>query len=84
MVINTVGFNFEFEYESAHELLINLYLNSTFAKSMNMNLNSISAMSMNLNVLIKHPKNLIFSNQNLHCESSDLQTGQKDSASEHN
>ena len=45
-------------FESDHELLINL--NSTFAKS------------MNLNVLINHSKNLIFSNQNLHCESSDL------------
>ena len=47
-------------------------LNSIFTKSMN--LISISAKSMNLNlkVLIKHLMNLIFSNQNLHCESSDL------------
>ena len=46
-----------------------------------MNLNIVFAKSMNLNVLIKHSMNLIFSNQNLHCESSDLHTGQKDSGS---
>ena len=32
----TVGLNLNFEFESAHELLMNL--NSTFAKSMNLNL----------------------------------------------
>ena len=32
-------------------------------------------MILNLNILIKHSMNLIFSNQNLHCESSDLYTG---------
>ena len=51
---------------------LNLIFSSTFAKSMNLNLNSVFAKSMNLNVLIKHSMNLIFSNQNLHSESSDL------------
>ena len=49
-----------------------------------MNLKSILANSMNLNVLTKHWMNLIFSNQNLHCESSNLETGQKDSESDQN
>ena len=46
-----------------------------------MNLNLVFAKSVNLNliVLIKHLMNLIFSSQNLHCERSDLQTGQKES-----
>ena len=39
---------------------------------------------MNRNVLIRHLMNLIFSNQNLHCESSDLLTGQQDSESDQN
>ena len=58
IIITRVGLNLNFE--STHELLMKLNLNSTFAKS------------MNLNVLIKHSMNLIFSNQNLHSESNDL------------
>ena len=52
-----VGLNLNFEFESAHELLINLNLNlnSTFAKSMNLNLNFDFSKSMNLNL------NLVFS-----------------------
>ena len=46
--------------------------NSTFAKSMNLNSVFVKSMNLNLNVLIKHSTNLIFSNQNLNCESSDL------------
>ena len=58
MLYTRVGLNLNFEFESAHNLLMNL----TFAKSMN----------LNLNVLIKYSIILIFSNQNLHCESNDL------------
>ena len=58
-VVDTrVGLTLNFEFGSAHKLLMNL--DATFAKS------------MNLNVLIKQSMNLIFSNQNLHCENSDL------------
>ena len=39
------------EFDSAHELLMNL--NSTFAKSMNLNLNLVFSKSMNLNSKIK-------------------------------
>ena len=46
-----VGLNLNFEFESAHELLMNLNLNSTFAKSMNLNL--VFSKSMNLNSRIK-------------------------------
>ena len=35
-----VGLTLNFEFESAHKLLINFNFNSTFAKSMNLNLNS--------------------------------------------
>ena len=61
-------------------------MNLNFAKSMNMNLVFAKAinLNLNLNVLIKHTMNLIFSNQNLHCESSDLLTGRKDSESDQN
>ena len=40
-VLNRIGLNLVFEFESAHELLINLNLNSAFAKSMNLNLVSV-------------------------------------------
>ena len=48
-----VGLNLNFEFESAHELLMNL--NLTFAKSMNLNL--VFFKSMNLNLKIKNKKN---------------------------
>ena len=60
----------EVEFKSAHEILMNL--NSTFTKSMNLILIFAKSMNWNLKVLIKHSMNLIFSNQNLRCESSDL------------
>ena len=41
-------------------------------KSMHLNLIFAKSMNLNLKVLIKHSMNLISSNQNLHCESSDL------------
>ena len=44
-----LNLNFELEFESAHELLMNLNLNSTFAKSINLNLNLAFSKSMNLN-----------------------------------
>ena len=47
-VLTRVGLNLNFE--SAYELLINLNLNSTFAKSMNLNL--VLSKSMNLNLKI--------------------------------
>ena len=50
LVASRVGLNLNFEFECAHELLINL--NSTFAKSMSLNLNSVFAKSMNLNLVI--------------------------------
>ena len=51
-----VGLNLNFEFESAHELLMNFNfnLNSTFAKPMNLNLNLVFSKSMNLNL------NLVF------------------------
>ena len=54
---NRVGLNLNFEFKSAHELLmnLNLSLDSTFAKSMNLNLNLVFSKSMNLNL------NLVFS-----------------------
>ena len=51
-LMGSLGLNLNFEFESAHKLLMHLNLHSTFAKSMN----------LNLNVLIKHSTNLIFSN----------------------
>ena len=57
-LLSRVRLDLNFGFESAQELLMNLI--STFAKS------------LNLNVLIKDLMNWIFSNQNLHCESSDL------------
>ena len=48
-----VGLNLNFEFESAHELLMNL--NLTFAKSMNLNL--AFSKSMNLNSKIKNKMN---------------------------
>ena len=44
-VITRVGLNLNVEFESAHEILVNL--NSTFAKSINLNL--VFSKSMNLN-----------------------------------
>ena len=41
-------------------------------------------LKLNLNVLVNHSMNMIFSNQNLHCQNSDLYTGQKDSESDQN
>ena len=62
LVETRVGLNLNFEFESAHELLMNLNLNSTFPKSMNlnfdfsksMNLNLVFSQSMNLNLKIKN------------------------------
>ena len=52
--------NLNFEFESVHELLINLNLNSTFAKSMNLNLNLnlVFSKSMNLNLNLKIKNNI--------------------------
>ena len=47
-----VGLNLNFEFEFAHELLMNLTL--TFIKSMNLNLIFAKSMNLNLKVLIKH------------------------------
>ena len=68
-----VGLNLNFEFESAHEFLMNLNfvfsksmnLNFVFSKSMNlnfifsksMNLNFVFSMSMNVNILIKQLTN---------------------------
>ena len=61
MVIR-VGLNLNFEFESSHELLMNLSL--TFPKSMNLNLvfsnlnlNLVFSQSMNLNLEIKNKMN---------------------------
>ena len=67
-----VKLNLNFKLETAQELLINVNLNSTFAKPMNLSLVFAKLMNLNLKVLIKHLINLISSNQNLHRESSDL------------
>ena len=45
-----------FEFVSAHELLMNL--NPTFAKSMNLNWNSVFAKSMNMNLVFLKSMNL--------------------------
>ena len=45
-----IGLDIKFEFESAHELLMNLNLNSTFAKSINLNLSLVFANSMNMNL----------------------------------
>ena len=58
-----VGLNLNFEFESAHELLMNL--NFIFSKSMNLNLNFVFSTSMNLNILIKHSTNFEFFDLNL-------------------
>ena len=47
-----VGLNLNFEFESVHEVLINL--NSTFSKAMKLNLNLVFSMSMNLNLVTSH------------------------------
>ena len=47
-VVSRVGLNLNFEFESAHELLMNLNLNSTFAKSMNLNFDFSKSMNLNL------------------------------------
>ena len=52
LVITRVRLNLNFEFEFAHELLMNLNLNSTFAKSLNLNL--VFSKSMNLNLKIKN------------------------------
>ena len=54
-----------FEFESAHELLMNLNLNSTFAKSMNLNL--VFSKSMNLNLNLKITKKMNGSNPSNNC-----------------
>ena len=53
-----VGLNLNFEFESAHELLMNLNLNSTSAKSMNLNLNSVFSKSMSLNLILVFSKSV--------------------------
>ena len=53
-----LNLNFEFEFESAHKLLMNLNLNSTFAKSMNLNLNFDFLKLMNLNLVFLKSMNL--------------------------
>ena len=63
------GLILTFEFESAHEILMNL--NSTFAKSMNlnlvfsksMNLNLVFSKSMNLNLNLKIKNKINGSNQ---------------------
>ena len=68
-----VGLNSNFEFESAHEFLMNLNLNFVFSKSMNlnfvfsksMNLNFVFSKSMNLNILIKQLTNFEFFDSNL-------------------
>ena len=76
-----VGLNLNFEFESAHELLMNLKfvfsnsmnLNFVFSKSMNlnfifsksMNLNFVFSTSMKLNISIKLLTNLEFFDLNL-------------------
>ena len=70
-----VGLNLNFEFESAHELLLNLNfvfsksmnLNLIFSKSMNLNLNFDFLTSMNLNILIKHSTNFQFFDLNFKC-----------------
>ena len=59
-VVIRVGLNLNFEFESAHELLMNL--NSTFAKSMNLNL--VFSKSMNLNLVFSQSMNLNLEIQN--------------------
>ena len=56
-ILSTVGLNLNFEFESAHELLMNLNLNSTFVKSMNLNLNLVFSKPKNLNLKIKNKMN---------------------------
>ena len=51
-----VGLKLNFEFESAHELCMNL--NFVFSKSMI--LNFVFSKSINLNILIKHSTNLDF------------------------
>ena len=46
-----VRLNLNFEFQFAHELLMNL--NSTFTKSMNLNLIFAKSMNLNLKVLLK-------------------------------
>ena len=64
-VHSRVGLNLNFEFESAHELLINLNLNSnsTFAKSVNLNMNFDFLKSMNLNSNLKIKNKMNGSNQ---------------------
>ena len=50
-----------FEFESAHELLMNLSL--AFAKSMNLNLNLVFSQLMNLNLNLKIKNKMNGSNQ---------------------
>ena len=49
-----VGLKLNFEFESAHEILMNL--NSIFAKPMNLNL--VFSKSMNLNLVLSKSMNL--------------------------
>ena len=56
VITTRVGLNLNFEFESAHELLMNLNLNSTFAKSMNLNFDF--SKSMNLNLVFSKSMNL--------------------------
>ena len=56
-----VGLNLNFEFQSAHEILMNL--NSTFAKSMNFNFNLVFSKSMNLNLNLKIKNKMNGSNQ---------------------
>ena len=51
-----VRLNLNFEFKSAHELLMNMNLNSTFAKSMNLNL-AYFFKSMILNLKMKNKMN---------------------------
>ena len=69
--MSRVGLNLNFEFESAHEFLMNL--NFVFSKSMNLNfissqsinLNFVFSTSMNLNILIKQLTNFEFFDLNL-------------------
>ena len=78
-----VGLSWNFEFEYAHELLINLNfvfsksvnLNFVFSQSLNLNLNFMFSTSMNLNVLIKHSTNFEFFDLNLTKQMQQFVTG---------
>ena len=67
--------NLNFEFKSAHEFLMNLYLNFVFSKLMNLNLNFVFSKSMNLNLNFVFSKSInlnIWSKQLTNFEFFDL------------